>query len=291
MGDYNETLLELQNRQKNELYARHRLLSGCGLHLDGKSIHWILDLDHIDCFVSQSEGNASVEYVMFYPCAYNGQNDDVWDKVGQAIGNLQALGKLRFSNHTFHEDEVVRIPDWEILARILSHVRRRIALSVSNIRAWSALDTRSIAQAIRGHPSITRFEGGEAFPYEYMDAFYSALITLPSLESVHLCNNGRQAPLENESTFAHHESLTELLGVPSLRSVCFDRLSFTSALCQAAASAFMEGTTFTNLEFSECSFSTGECAAILANDFSRNTSVSMSCPMLCQRLIKRFVAL
>jgi hypothetical protein len=60
---------------------------------------------------------------------------------------------------------------------------------------------------------------------------------------------------------AQHESLTELLRVPSLRSVCFDRFSFTTVLCQATANALMEGTAVANLEFSDCSFPAEECAA------------------------------
>jgi hypothetical protein len=69
------------------------------------------------------------------------------------------------------------------------------------------------------NPTITRVEGGDMIPDEYMDVLYSALATLPALESLILSNTGRQARPEDESTIAHHESLTELLRVPSLRSV------------------------------------------------------------------------
>jgi hypothetical protein len=64
------------------------------------------------------------------------------------------------------------------------------------------------------------------------------------------------------------------LRVPSLRSVCFNRFYFTRALCQATANALLEGTAIINLDFQEVLFSVGDCAAILAKGFSRNTSVS-----------------
>jgi hypothetical protein len=72
---------------------------------------------------------------------------------------------------------------------------------------------------------------------------------------------------------ANPESLTELLRVPSLRSIFFDGFSFTRILCQAMANAFIEGTAITQLEFKDCLFSDGECAAVLSNALSRNTSV------------------
>jgi hypothetical protein len=71
----------------------------------------------------------------------------------------------------------------------------------------------------------------------------------------------------------HHESLTELLMLPSLRSVCFSEFNFTSPFCQATANALMEGTAITNLKFEECSFPAGESAAIMATGLCRNTSV------------------
>jgi hypothetical protein len=86
-------------------------------------------------------------------------------------------------------------------------------------------------------------------PEESMDALYSALATLPALESIKLSNRGLHRRPEDESAIANHESLTELLRVPSLRSVWFDYLSFTPALCQATANALMKGTAVTKLDF------------------------------------------
>jgi hypothetical protein len=100
---------------------------------------------------------------------------------------------------------------------------------------------------------------------------YSALATLPALKWIGLSNNLRQ----DESALAHPESLTELLRVPSLQSARFYKFDFTSALCQAAANALMEGAVITNLQFRYCSFSAEGGATILASALSKNTSVSL----------------
>jgi hypothetical protein len=46
------------------------------------------------------------------------EHDDVRDKVGQAIGNLQALDSIEISTRSWHsdDDEVVYIPSSEVLA-------------------------------------------------------------------------------------------------------------------------------------------------------------------------------
>jgi hypothetical protein len=188
--------------------------------LDEESFPWILN--HIDCFVSQSRGNNSVDLVRLYPYEFSGHDDEVWDKVGQAVGNLQALEKL----HYFYggdDDEGVPIPDSEILPHILSYVRQRITLEVTtHASTWYAEDSRTFAQAINGHPTITHFEDSSGMsPYESLDELYSALATLPALKSVKLMNFGIYTRPVDESTLANPESLTELLRVPSLRSVTF----------------------------------------------------------------------
>jgi hypothetical protein len=126
------------------------------------------------------------------------------------------------------------------------------------------------AQAIRGYPTIRSFNGGYAFPYDFLDKFYSALATLPALESI-TCYDGARS--EDESTLTNLKSLTELLRVPTLRSVHFRMFSFTSAICQAIANSLIEGTVITNFKFSHCTFSSEECAIIMANGLTRNTSV------------------
>jgi hypothetical protein len=157
----------------------------------------------------------------------------------------------------------------EILALIFSHVRQKIEVKIGLYRRWHAETSRLFAQSIRGHPTITRFQDRSEFPYKSLDSLYSAWASLPALESITLC---RWRP--TEAALVHPESLTELLRVPSLRSVHFDYFEFTPALCQATANALLEGTAITDLEFRHCSFSTEGSAAMMANALSRNTSVS-----------------
>jgi hypothetical protein len=161
--------------------------------------------------------------------------------------------------------------DWgeRKLARILSHMRQKVKVGLlHNSNLWTLGEVQALAQAIRGHPTITSFDSGYNLPYESMDSLYSALATLPALESVKL-----STPPEEETTLAYPESLRGLFLVPSLRFVRFSVFSFTRALWQATANALMEGTAITNLEFTKCSFSAGEYAAIMATGLSRNTSV------------------
>jgi hypothetical protein len=125
MGDSTTETLELQCRRKNEIYAREEILGDANnyLSLHESSIPWILS--HIDCFVSQSRDNRSVKHVSLYPYSVGEQDVEVWEKVGQAVGNLQALEKLDISirNRTYAagsdysddddaEDEDSLIPDW-----------------------------------------------------------------------------------------------------------------------------------------------------------------------------------
>jgi hypothetical protein len=255
-------------------------------------------LNHIDCFVSQSRYDEYIEEVVISPYAFiNSENYYAWDKVGEAIGNLQGLNRFRIHNHNYYdnnEDEVVPIPDWEILARILKHVGQDIAVHISDVITWDAEKARLFARAIRGHPTITGFEedsisqaipdhptitgfwgDNDIFPYESLDAVYSALATLPAPKSVKLSSSRRHVRPEDESALAHPESLTGLLRILSLRSVCFNRFDFTHALCQATASALVEGTAVTKLEFRHCSFPPAEESTVMMTKvLTINTSVS-----------------
>jgi hypothetical protein len=143
---------------------------------------------------------------------------------------------------------------------------------LDEIYQWGAGEVQALARAFRGHSTITGFEVGDNVPFESLDAFYSALATLPAMESITL--GSPEVIQADESALSYPKSLTELLRVPSLRSVCFYHFYFTRALCQATASALVEGTAITSLEFIECSFSAGECAVMMTNGLSRNTSVT-----------------
>jgi hypothetical protein len=148
MGDSSETFLEFHNHQIEEA-ALERLLGDRReqqrldrllLHMGGpQSLPYYLNaasisliLNHIDYFVSKSRDNKKVEVVYLWPHDINGHDDEVWDKVGQAIGNLQALETLHIchSHYPDDDDEEVHTPDWDALALILSHVRQRITLII-----------------------------------------------------------------------------------------------------------------------------------------------------------------
>jgi hypothetical protein len=244
------------------------------LVLDEASLPWILK--HIDLIVSRSRGNRSIKKVYLYPYSANDHDYEVWDKVGRTVGNLQGLKTLCIASYNYLEDEDdedLPIVDWEIVTRILRHVRQSMAIDITGSRTRSAEEFRLFAGAIHGHPTITCFEDKSGdFPYESLDAVYSALATLPALEFIILSR--RRIRPEDESALAHPESLTKLLRITSLQSVGFDSFYFTTALCQATANALMEGTAIINLMFKNCAFSAEGSAAIMANGLTRNTSVS-----------------
>jgi hypothetical protein len=275
MGDHTTETLRVQE------FVRYQFLDASCLNFDEDSHSWISK--HIDCFVRQSRGNSNVKEVNLCLYTFKGHDDGFWDKVGQAVGNLEALERLTYwtPDYEYHatdddyDDEVVPIPDSEIIARILSYVRQTIRLEINyHDSMWHVEESRSFARAIHGHPTIWCFEDHGMFPYEASDALYSALATLPTLELINLSNRELSRTRPEESALANPESLTELLRAPSLRSVCFREFDFTPAFCQALANALMEGTAITKLEFTICSFSTAECAGMMANGLGRNTSVS-----------------
>lgn len=162
------------------------------------------NIERLDCFDKHARLHESIQEVRF--CGYSGdaQDDEVWEKLGKAIGNLKALKTLSISTFD-HEDDgdededddndedneeddnnLVDIPtsNWKILARILSQVRQKIELDVSSVRTWDAEESRLFARAIHGHPTITSFEDSRGtYPFksvDALDALYSALATLPA---------------------------------------------------------------------------------------------------------------
>jgi hypothetical protein len=278
MGDsIGETLEQLEGRLYAERSIRDRLLRGRTLYLDEGSISSILD--NVDYFLSQSRGNKSIKQMHLYPYTFTSHDDDTWDKFGQAIGNLQSIDWLRISTRDriygdhHDEDEVRPNPGWERVARIFSRMRQKIEVELDESKPWALDEVQALGQAICGHPTITSFNAEVNFSCKSSDTLHSALATLPALESVRLSSNGRQYR-EDRSTMAQHESLTELLRGCALRSVCFNSVFFTPALCRATANALMEGTAGTKLVIRFCSFGDGECTVMMANSLSRNTSVS-----------------
>jgi hypothetical protein len=198
------------------------------------SISWISD--HIDCFVSQSRGNQSVDEVCLFPHAFNGHDDAFWEKVGQAVGNLQGLETIFISTERENDDGAdALIPNWGRLADLLSHVRQKVKVKLDS-NPWTMGEVQALTRALsHARPSITSFNTCYALSYKSLDALYPALATLPALESVwFVATEARKA---NESALANPESLTKLLRAPSLRTVRFSSFHFTTALSSAIANA------------------------------------------------------
>jgi hypothetical protein len=159
-----EQLLTLQSQMDKE-YARNEIFGDHDITLDEESMPWILN--HMKCFVRQSRRDKRVKEVYFYPYSVGNQDDEVWDKVGEAIGNLQALERLGIStlnlNINYHDndddddgkDQVVPKLDWKMLARILSHVRQNVHVELHDSDRWDAEEVQALARAIRGHPTIS----------------------------------------------------------------------------------------------------------------------------------------
>jgi hypothetical protein len=275
MSDHTTTETS-QQLLDDEKYARDYFLDSDLLDLDEEAMVWIWT--HIDCFVSQSRDNTRVKQVFLYPHWNYGQSNEIWDKIGQAIGNFQALETLYISNlgandineiRDDDDDQEVSNPDWGETACILRHIRQAFGVYLDNSELWSVGEVQALARVIRGHPTMKKFDSGNNLLYEASDTMYSSLATLPGLERVRLSS----LP-EVEMNLANPESLTELLRAPSLWSVYFSEFLFTSVLCEATAKALMEGTAITDLSFRNCVFSAEGSATLMASGLSRNTSLS-----------------
>ena len=85
----------LQSQKRlEELFVRGRLDSSY-IHLYNHAT--ARSLNNIDCFVEESQGNSRVQQLHLLLFALNGHNNYVWDKLGQAVGNLQGLKGLHIS--------------------------------------------------------------------------------------------------------------------------------------------------------------------------------------------------
>jgi hypothetical protein len=209
-----------------------------------------LALNHIlvqvDSFVVQSRGNTSIKYVALHLNDADPGKYELWDKVGQGVGNLKSLCDLKI----YLRD---RLPDWEILTRILPHIHNKITLNIAGGYIQEIEDMRAFARAIQGHPAITHFNAVVSF--EDTATLCSALTTLPSLESAVLKH--RQLHRDEVPTFQSPESITEFLRAPSLRIVEFRHFCFTGSLSLAIAIALRQGSSITSLVLDECYFPEG----------------------------------
>jgi hypothetical protein len=234
--------------------------------------------EDIDLFLALSRENTSISTVGLYPSDSTPGNYEFWDKVGRIVGNLMELKVIiihfRPYNVTDNNDgDEARIPVWEIIARILPYVQRKIALLFYE-RGYDAdaEDIRGLARAIHGHSMISKVVFLEGFTFANMGPWCSALATLPSLEGILF---GLQEPeTEDQRVLLNLEPFKELLRSPALRYVRFARFHFTNELCYAIANALEEGSSITDITFdNQCTFPDGG-KALIANALKTNVTVT-----------------
>jgi hypothetical protein len=235
---------------------------------------------NIDSFVALSRENTSVTSVELYGVYDNNVgNYEFWDKVGQMVGNLIELKTLQIYLQPHLEEEEddddgdeARIPDWEILNRILPYLRHKVSLFLTGVFETEGIEIQRLARVIHGHPMISGFRSEMPLTLTNLGPWCSALATLPSLERVSL---GLQEPeTEDELVLVNLEPLQELLRAPALRFVNFEDFYFTDALCHATANALEDGSSIIDITFDgDCEFPDGG-GAIIANALKRNTSVT-----------------
>jgi hypothetical protein len=234
--------------------------------------------DNIDSFVALSRDNTSVEILELFPFDSDAGSYEVWDKMGQMVGNFTQLKSINIyfvpytDSFTDDDGDEVPSPDWETLTRILGHVQRKVKLYLCTEDYEAEEEIQGLARAIRSHPMISEFHSEMGCTSANVGPLYSALVTLPSLQSVSL---GLQQPeTEDQVILLNPELLTELLRAPALRLVEFVGFHFTNALCHATANALEGRSSVSDISFDYiCSFPDGG-SAIIANALKKNVSVT-----------------
>jgi hypothetical protein len=238
--------------------------------------------DNIDSFLVLSRDNTSVKVLDLYPFddySYS-LNDEVWDKVGQIVGNLTELNRIVIHFLVFYYEDIWwferRPSKSSTLTQILPHLRHKVTLSLNGkgFVEYTGLaeHIEDLAKVIYGHPMISEFDcNSDRFKFKTFDSWCSAMVTLPSLERVTF---GLWEPeSEEERVLLNVEPFKELLRTPALRVVQFDDFYFNNELCYAIANALEEGSSITDMIFDDkCAFPDGG-RAIIANALKTNASV------------------
>jgi hypothetical protein len=235
-----------------------------------------------DSFAKLSRENTTVRAVEFYLFDGDAGNYELWDKVGQIVGNLMELHTLsiRFlppfpeSDDDDDSGDEAFVADWEILTRILRYIQHKFQLYLSPEGEEGEVveEIQGLARAIHGHPMISGFISPVVFSFPNVGHLSSTLATLPSLENVTL--GFREPQTEDQHDLVNLEAFTELLLKPALRFVEFEDFYFTDALCHATANALEVGSSLIDVSFQHgCSFTDGG-RAIIANALKRNASVT-----------------
>jgi hypothetical protein len=196
-----------------------------------------------------------------------------------SVGYLERIGcyRVELDESDPHPGKGVD-PDWGRVPPILSRLRNKIELEIDDGNVWGIEDVRGLSRVIRMNPMMQRFDPVNAFPFESTDTLCSALATVPALERVSFAHHPRDLESEERRralSLVNPESLTEVLQLPSLRSVGFRSFYFTKRLCRAVAVALKEGSARINtLNFNRCSFLEQGGAALIASALKRNETVT-----------------
>jgi hypothetical protein len=255
---------------------------------------WLLT--HADWFLNMSCRNHIVEEVDLYLYVYDDNeyaaSYEIWDKVGQGIGNLEALETLHIlvsgdpdpgSGPIEIAQQRTLKPDWERLGYILKHLRKNIRLQVDDGSETEghlryAVDVDSFARMLRGQPMVVRFGTWDIFYRGPLGTVCAALSTLPALESVDLGHRRREDTEQGgEPTVLDPKHMAILLRASCLRSVEFKHFDFTNfALCQATASTLrVKESAITKLTFWRCNFAAEGDAEVMSCLETNKTLASM----------------
>jgi hypothetical protein len=187
--------------------------------------------------------------------------------LGGGLGNLKALqiltiysifGSRTEEGYDDDEEDALKSLYWQAFANALGHVRQKIELRLDGGSSWFENKVNRFTCAIQGLRNIWIFNSWHVIVWDEIHELLSALATLvPSLEIAIIGHYpfGEDYPGFGgifEVNFDSPESLTELLKLPSLRSIEFSRLHFKPDLCQALLAAFNEGSVVTDLRLTDC---------------------------------------
>jgi hypothetical protein len=289
LGEWGRDLIDNGEHERQMLQQMQEDLRSEYLSLYDNRAPWLLA--NIDSFISMTRCNEIVEEVDLYLYVYDDNEDaacyDIWDKVGQGIGNLEALETLHVlvsgdpDSGTIENDQT---PDWERLGYILTHLGKTIRLQVDDASETEghhlryAIDVDGFSRMLRWQRMVTRFGTGDIFYRGSLGTVCAALSMLPALVSVDLGHRKWEETEQGaEATVLDPEHVTMLLRASSLRYVEFKHFDFTNfALCQATANTLREKeSAITKLTFWNCNFAAGGDAEVMSCLETNKTLTSM----------------
>jgi hypothetical protein len=201
--------------------------------------------------VEMGQGNDTVQDLVLY--LYESYHRDC--KCLESLGNLRALQVLTICRddgegaYMYDPEETDDILFWQALAGALGRVQHNIELRLRGNR-WLDITFTNFAVAMQGVSNIRTFHScRDVVTWESAAIFLSTLACWPSLENVTLgsFDSAAKPPPSGEL-----RGLTNLLKLPSLRSVEFNMFRFTSDVSRAMLTAFEEGWFVTNIRLIHC---------------------------------------